>query len=262
MSFLKQLLSPFIEFDEQKNAQTKSSGPPPPATKTAQTSEPASAPKSVAPPSSKVSAAPLPTAQGSQQVEHPLIPNNKTGIDLNETPKYSPSGMLTGPLQQHEKYFEELIEKANQTNPFFAGNDYKEFVDGKLDIDDIKDESLKYQTAFNILKSSGLTKDKLLKTGQEYVNIIGRDLNVFQSAHTDRYKNELGQKESELKKRTEQLQVLLQQANQLKKEINTLTQDIHLGADKLSTIRDSFILAGERKQDEIMRELEKIGRYF
>src|SRR5688500_2351585 len=169
MSFLKQLLTPFIEFDEEKKKE--------PAT----SADPAKAP---------VPAPALPvTLVPEEKVQHPLITDANTNTSTaDQIPTYSPGGTIAAPLPEHEQYFEKLIDEANTRNPAFAGTDFKEFVDSKVDIDDIADESLKYQTAFNILKSHGLTKEKLMSTGQEYLNIIGRDLNAFQGAHAQQYK--------------------------------------------------------------------------
>jgi predicted nucleic acid-binding Zn-ribbon protein len=181
---------------------------------------------------------------------------------VGQVPTYSPTGTLSGPLPEHQQYFEKLIEEHNARNPLFQGPDFKEFVDSKLDIDDIQDEALKYTTAYNILKSSGLTKDKLLSTGQEYINLIGRDLNAFQSAQALQYKKEVSQKEQLIQKKAEELQTLSQKINALKSEINQLTQDVDLTKDKLNTTKNSFLLAGEKKQKEIQTELQKIARYF
>ena len=169
---------------------------------------------------------------------------------------------MAGPLPEHEQYFEKLIDEANKTDPFFQGADFKEFVESKVNIDDITDEGLKYKTVFNVLKSSGLTKEKLLSTGQEYLNIIGRDLNAFQGAHAQQYKKEVGGKELLIQKKAEELQSLTQRINQLKSEINQLTQDINLTKDKLNTTKNSFLLAGEKKQKEIQTELQKIAGFF
>jgi hypothetical protein len=81
-------------------------------------------------------------------------------------PTFSPSGTLIEPLPEHVQYFEKLIDDANRSQPYFQGTDFKEFVDSKLDIDDIQDEALKYRTAYNVLKSTGLSKEKLLATGR------------------------------------------------------------------------------------------------
>ena len=203
----------------------------------------------------------------SQRAEHPLITDPvklKTiaAGNTNQIPTYSPAGTIEGPLPEHEAYFERLIDEANAKNPFFHGADFKEFIDSKVDIDDISDEALKYQTAFNILKKSGLTKEKLISTGEEYLKIIGRDLNAFQAAHAQQYKKELGADEATIQKKAEELLILTQKSNALKKEINQLTQDISLKKERLNTTKNSFLLAGEKKQTEIQTELQKIARFF
>ena len=244
MSFLKQMLSPFIEFDEEKKTVDQKEQP----VQTARVSVPPTKPT---------------IASDIENATHPLI--NTPGVikeRVDQTPGFSPGGVLEKPLPEHVTYFERLIDEANASNPLFKGVDYKEYVDSKIDIDDIADEALKYQTAFNILKGTGLTKDKLLETGQEYLNIIGRDLNNFQHAHSVQYRKEVGPKESEIRKKAEELQQLQQRANELKSDINKLTQEINITKDKLNTVKNSFLLAGEQKQNEIGSELKKIARYF
>ncbi|QHT69643.1 hypothetical protein GXP67_24835 [Rhodocytophaga rosea] len=251
MSFLKQLLTPFIEFDEDKKKEQQ------------QGSKPSAAPiqPPVPPP---IPNTPPPIDENAQ---HPLVTGKGSTTTPNQPPAaqiptFSPSGTLSGPLPEHEEYFEKLIEDHNARNPLFQGTDFKEFVDSKVDIDDIQDEALKYQTAYNILKGSGLTKEKLLSTGQEYMNLIGRDLNAFQSAQALQYKKEVGQKDQLIQKKAEELQALSQKMNALKSEINQLSQEVNLTKDKLNTTKNSFLLAGENKQKEIQTELQKIAKYF
>ncbi|GAB3168246.1 hypothetical protein [Telluribacter humicola] len=242
MSFLKQLLTPFVEFEEDKNKQAPKKGTPQ---------------KSTPPP-----AAP---AQEDVNATHPLIEAGKAAA--LPTPPTSaqqqvPQPAHTMPFAEHVAYFNQLIDKANRENPAFHGPDFKEFVDTKVDIDDIVDEKLKYTTAFNILKNAGLTRDHLISTAQEYLNVIGRDLNAFQTAHARQYKADLQQKELDLQKKAEELQVLTQRLAALKTEINQLSQEIGTKKDNLNLVRSSFLLAGEHKQKEIQQEIEKISRYF
>jgi hypothetical protein len=247
MSFLKQLLTPFVEFaDDKKKEPAQQNKPVAPVSPTP-TAKPVSNP--VVPPPD-------------ENVQHPLINGPAVTKTPDPIPTYSPGGTITGPLPEHQQYFEKLIDDANAKNPLFQGTDFKEFVESKIDIDDITDEALKYRTAFNVLKSTGLTKEKLISTGQEYLNIVGRDLNAFQGAHAQQYKKEVGQKELLIQKKAEELQALTQRINAIKAEINQLTQDVNVTKDKLAITRNSFLLAGENKQNEIQKELEKIAQYF
>ena len=179
MSFLKQLLTPFVEFDEEgKKVPAKENKP---VAAPAAVQKPPVASQSPVPTSPVTAATPV---AADQNVQHPLINGSSSAIAATQTPTFSPSGTIAGPLPEHQQYFERLIDEANAKNPLFQGTDFKEFVDSKVDINDITDEALRYKTAFNVLKSTGLTKEKLLSTGQEYLNIIGRDLNDFQAAHS------------------------------------------------------------------------------
>jgi len=246
MSLLKQILSPFVEFeDDKKKEQVKENIPP---------VVPDRAPISPVVPDYR---API-----EENAEHPLI----TSANVKATPKTqataAPHSVISTPLPEHVQYFEKLIDEANAKNPFFQGTDYKEFIDSKFDIDNIADEETRYKTAFNVLKRTGLTKEKLLSTAHEYHNIIGRDLNAFQSAHSQQYQKEVKQREQLIQKKAEELQALSQKINALKKEISQLSQEITETKDKLNLTKNSFLLAGEHKQNEIQTELQKIEQYF
>jgi hypothetical protein len=258
MSFLKQLLTPFVEFEDDKKKQGT-----PGNQQAAPGSKPAQQPAAPAAPTG-TPATPATSLTPDENATHPLItsPAKAAATPPAHIPTYAPSGAISGPLPEHEQYFERLIDEANAKNPLFHGTDFKEFVDSKVDIDDIADETIRYRTAFNVLKSTGLTKEKLLSTGQEYLNLIGRDLNAFQGAHAQQYKKEVGQKEQLIQKKAQELQALTQRINALKGEINQLTQEITVTKDKLDTVKNSFLLAGEKKQTEIQTELEKIARLF
>jgi hypothetical protein len=263
MSLLKQLLTPFVEFDEdQKKEQAKQNKPSPAASASAPATNASSATSAPATPA-PATAAKSPQTAPTENPHHPLINGADNTINNpNQIPTYSPTGTIAGPLPEHKQYFEKLLDEENAKNPLFQGTDFKEFVDSKVDIDDITDEALKYKTAFNVLKSTGLTKEKLISTGQEYLNIIGRDMNAFQGAHAMKYQKEVKQKEQLIQKKAEELQALTQRINALKSEINQITNEINLTKDNLNTIKNSYLLAGENKQKEIESELQKINQYF
>jgi uncharacterized protein YukE len=233
MSFLKQILSPFVEFEEDRNKE------PEKAAKPVQTRY----------------------EQPEEKAEHPLV--NAPGNNIPSNHNTAGTGNnITTPLPEHKQYFERLIDDANAKNPIFQGTDYKEFIDSKTDIGNITDEETRYRTAFNVLKRTGLTKEKLVSTAHEYHNLIGRDLNAFQGAHTQRYQKEVQQKEQLIQAKAEELQALSAKINALKKEISEASQEMTEIKDKLNLTKNSFLLAGEIKQHEIQTQLQKIEKYF
>jgi len=235
MSFLKQILSPFVEFEDDKKK------------------EPVKENKS-------------PVVQDysatvNENVEHPLFKGSNVA-EPAQGHTVTPRSSSTSVLPEHQQYFEKLIEEADAKNPLFQGTDFKEFIESKTDIDNITDEETKYRTAFNVLKRTGLTKEKLISTAHEYHNIIGRDLNSFQSAHSQKYQKEVKQREQLIEKKAEELRALSEKINSLKKEISQLSQEMTETKDKLNAVKHSFLLAGENKQAEIQNELQKIEKYF
>lgn len=163
---------------------------------------------------------------------------------------------------EYNKYFENLIEDANAKNPLFQGTDFKEFIDSKIDVEAIGDEETRYRTAFNVLKRTGLTKEKLVTTGQQYIKLIEQDLKGFENAYIQQYKTDVEQKEQLLQKKTQELQALNDKISALNQEMKQMSQQVVQNKEKLNTNKIAFISAGEEKKKEIESELQKIARYF
>jgi hypothetical protein len=244
MSLLKHILSPFVEFEDEKK------GAPAAGNKPAKAAPPAAANK---PPA--VEAKPV---LGAEYQQPTVVP----GSDAAPAPPLAVSGGAVTPLPEHQTYFEKLIEEANVKNPLFQGTDYKEFIDSKTDIDAISDEATRYRTAFSVLKRTGLTKERLLSTGQEYINIIGRALNSYQSAYAQQYGKDVKQKEQLIQQKAAEMQALNDKINALKVDMKKLSDEIDLSKSKLERSKASFLAAGETKQHEIESELQKIEQYF
>jgi hypothetical protein len=246
MSLLKHILSPFVEFEDDKKGAAATGNKPatgaPPA-----------------PVQNKPLAAEAKPVLGAEYQQPAVMP----GTDAATPPPVAPApGGPVTPLPEHQTYFEKLIEEANVKNPLFEGTDYKEFIDSKTDIDAIQDEATRYRTAFSVLKRTGLTKERLLSTGQEYINIIGRALNSYQSAYAQQYGKDVKQKEDLIQKKAAEMQALNDKINALKGDMKKLSDEISLSKSKLERSKASFLAAGETKQNEIQGELQKIEQYF
>ncbi|WP_018616451.1 hypothetical protein [Segetibacter koreensis] len=168
----------------------------------------------------------------------------------------------SGALNDYHRYFENLLEEANNNNPIFKGTDFKEFIDSKVDVEAIADEGTRYKTAFNVLRRTGFTKERLVTTGQEYIKLIDQDLKGFADAYKQQYTADVELKEQLLQKKAEELQLLNDKISALNQEMKQLSQQIVQNKEKLDTNKNAFINAGEEKKEEIQLELQKIDQYF
>lgn len=219
MSILKLIMSPFVEFKEEKESPVKGSG---------------------------------------------LQKEQSSAVPVDTTPLSEPAASASTDSggRGHDAYFENLIEEANAKNPLFQGTDFKEFLDSKIDVEAIADEPTRYRTAFNVLKRTGLTKERLVTTGREYINLINQDLKGFEAAYAERYAAAVAQKEQSLQKKAAELQALSEKIATLNGEMKGLSQEITNSKEQLITNRATFIKAGEEKKKELQLELEKIDQYF
>ncbi len=237
MSILKYIMSPFVEFkEEEKSLSSKEI-----KTQGIETKERLPDP------------ADQPDAPG-------ISGTNTSSLSYTSSPSSEPDASLKS--GEYQKHFENLIEEANAKNPVFHGTDFKEFIDSKIDVESITDEETKYKTAFNVLKRTGLTKERLISTGREYINLIDHDLKGFNDAFLQQYNTQVEQKEGLLKKKGEELQALNEKIAALNKETKQMSEEIIKSKDKLNSNKNSFILAGENKKTELKAELKKIDQYF
>lgn len=238
MSFLKNILKPFVEFnpEDENNAVQQQS-------KLQQ---------------KNVSKEKASTSDNGENV------NNISTAPAASSYKSSPAAgaAKSAASNDYHTYFENLVEEANAKNPIFQGTDFKEFIDSKIDVEAITDEGTRYKTAFNVLKRTGLTKEKLVTTGQQYMNLIEQDLKGFANAFNQQYQSEVEQKEQLLQKKAEELQALNEKITALNNEMKQMSQQVVQNKEKLNTNKNAFLSAGEEKKKEIENELQKIDQYF
>jgi hypothetical protein len=168
----------------------------------------------------------------------------------------------TAASTNYQKHFEDLMEEANANNPMFSGTDFKEFLESTVDIEAITDEATRYKTAFNVLKRTGLTKERLVSTGREYINVIENDLKGFEEAFAQQYKIEVEQKEALLQQKAQELQLLNDKITTLNQEVKDISSTLTESKEKLNTNKEAFIRAGEQKKKELLAELQKIDQHF
>ncbi len=235
MSLFKSILRPFVEFDDKDAGEKKH--------------------------------ADLPEQPLQQQLPDPVVGSPTSAPLAASVASQSPVAPVAQPAAgksavQYEQHFNNLIEEANTTNPLFQGTDLKEFIDSKIDVQAITDEATKYKTAFNVLKRTGLTKERLNQTGREYINVIDRDLKAFEHVYLEQYRNNVELKQKTLEKKNQELQELTKRIASLNNEIKQAEAEITQSRQTLNSNKDAFMQAGENKKKEIEGELLKINQYF
>ncbi|HKG69790.1 MAG TPA: hypothetical protein VKA92_13045 [Segetibacter sp.] len=239
MSFLKNILKPFVDFNQENENEGS-------------TKESTLQQKNVI--KEKVSIA--------DNVENVSAVNTTTATAPPYTPSQATNSSNSSASNDYNKYFENLIEEANAKIPMFQGTDFKEFIDSKIDVEAIADEDMRYKTAFNVLKRTGLTKEKLVTTGQEYIKLIDQDLKGFTDAYNQQYKADVETQEQLLQRKAEELQALNDKISALNQEMKQMSEQVVQNKEKLSSNKNAFISAGEEKKNEIQMELQKINQYF
>ena len=247
MSFLKNILKPFVDFNPQEENEDSTKE------NTLQQNPVIKGEVSIADNVENVSVNNTTTA---------TAPSYTTASAPSYTPSQATSSSNPSASNDYHKYFENLIEEANAKSPMFQGTDFKEFIDSKIDVEAIADEDMRYKTAFNVLKRTGLTKEKLVTTGQEYIKLIDQDLKGFTDAYNQQYKADVETQEQLLQRKAEELQALNDKISALNQEMKQMSEQVVQNKEKLSLNKNAFISAGEEKKNEIQMELQKINQYF
>lgn len=229
MSILKNILSPFVQFKDEPKAE----------------------------PNKEYKSQPSDAKKVTVNEEDKTAPASNTPVTSGNS-----TGAAKASMAEYQKHFENLIEEANAKNPFFQGTDLKEFIDSKVDVEAIADEGTRYKTAFNVLRRTGLTKERLVSTGQEYIKIIENDLKGFENAYSQQYKTDVEQMENTLQGKVLELKTLNEKIAGLNQEIKQISEKVSQSKERLNSNKNAFIKAGENKKKELQAELGKIDEYF
>ena len=212
------------------------------------TSKPA---KQVTPPSSSNAA--------KETRQYQEMPDPNTGAA--EGARAAGQGGDHATMAEMEARLKKVLEAENKKN--YPGADYYEFV---LALDNMKDvpvESTKYTSAFNVLAATqGLTKDHLVKTAQQYMAVIDRELGEFNAGFDKANKEQVDDKQALIESKTLKMQELSLQISALNEEIKQLSQELVDNKNKLSSTKNSFIAVAGAQKERINAELNKIGTYI
>lgn len=165
--------------------------------------------------------------------------------------------------------FNELLMKAIETNNL-DGFDYLEFKNSLKSVEKvIPDEAVRYTSAFEMAKTMGLTKDKLISTAEHYASILTTEAKKFQDAVENQRRIQVGDRQSSIEKLNqavkdkqvmiEKLQAEMKSAEQNLKNLNAEIDQAEL---KISNTEKQFAMSYQLINNQIKDDINKIKSYL
>ena len=131
---------------------------------------------------------------------------------------------------QSDPKFVELLLKAIESNNI-EGFDYLEYKNSLRSIENvIPDEGVRFKSAFEMAKTMGMTKAKLVESANHYLSILKNEENKFKDALEN-------QKSKQIQGRADQLKSVEKSIEDKKKMIEQLTTEIGSASAQLDTMR-------------------------
>ncbi len=159
-------------------------------------------------------------------------------------PVYTPSVATTNGAIS-DKFMEVLLGALEQNNQ--PGFDYLEFRQALKNLAKMPmDEATRYQSAYAMAQTMGVTSEKLLDSAKSYLNVLVNEQSKFNEAHAQQRARLIGNREEEVKS----IEAMIQQKSE---QIKNMTQQIEEHRTRSEQIRkevsDSTIKIENTKAD-------------
>lgn len=199
-----------------------------------------------------------------QPANHPAeaVAEQKRPAREQEKSPDAPSGALS------DKFLEVLaaaLEKNNQ-----EGFDYFEFRQALKNLAKMPmDEPTRYQSAYAMAQTMGITPAKLVESAQHYLGVLNGEQARFSEAHAQQKAKLIGNREEEAKnieaaiqQKTEQIRQLTAEIEQAKQRSEQIRQEISDSTVKIESTRADFETTFASVVAQIQHDMSKIQEYL
>jgi hypothetical protein len=174
----------------------------------------------------------------------------------------SPAGAVS------DKFVEVLaaaLEKNNQD-----GFDYFEFRQALKNLAKMPmDEATRYQSAYAMAQTMGITSGKLIESAQHYLGVLNGEQTRFSEAHAQQKSKLIGNREEEAKnlelamqQKAEQIRQLTQEIEQAKLRSEQIQKEISESTVKIESTRADFEATFASVVAQIQHDMEKIKEHL
>ncbi|MBE7173830.1 MAG: hypothetical protein INR73_24870 [Williamsia sp.] len=154
-------------------------------------------------------------------------------------------------------YFDNLFKDTN-----FPGPDYFEFSRMIEAMSAIPDEKTRFVSAYAGLSLQGLDKDKLLKTANQYLQVIDSDAKNFQSTVDKALQEKVVGKKKEMEATAKRIQELSREINELNTKIEALNNDVRENEEKIHSNSNTYKQESDNMKNKILQDVQKINQYI
>jgi hypothetical protein len=189
---------------------------------------------------------------------------NIPAVTSKESAQPSFSKAPSGDVIPDQKFTDLLLKAIESQN--LDGFDYLEFKNSIQSLTKvIPDESMRFKSAFEMAKTMGLDKAKLIQSGTHYINVLDTENKKFKDALEN-------QKAKQIQGKAEQVAAVEKGINEKHKMIETLKKEIEAGTTQLDQLRNEvndavvkiettnqqFVASFNLVSNQIHEDIEKI----
>jgi vacuolar-type H+-ATPase subunit I/STV1 len=167
-----------------------------------------------------------------------------------------------------DKFLDVLFGALESNNQ--EGFDYMEFKDFLRSLANVPmDDSTRYKSAFATAQTMGATKEKILKSAQQYVSILANEQSKFQEALNGQKQRNLTGKQEEIRRLEENIKNKEAEIEKMKAEIQshrtqigTLEQEINGASEKLTQTANDFEATYQALLGQIQADVKNIESHL
>jgi len=144
-----------------------------------------------------------------------------------------------------------------------SGVDYFEFKQGLDNMSNLPiDETTKFVTVYSILSGQGCSKETLLKSIDNYVNVINNEHETFKAEMTTTFKEKVENPKSKIEDAQKKIIEMSDKIKELNDFIISTTQEVQQEEMKLRLAEANFKQSVEKVTSDLTSDKEKITNYI
>ncbi len=196
-------------------------------------------------------------------------PTSKPAAKSTPAARVSPSPTSAPSNGTATKKFTDILVKALEENNL-DGFDYMEY---KRSLESLKkmsmDEATRYQSAFAMAQTMGVSAPKLIQSTQHYIKVLANEEKKFQQAVANQQSNQIKSKQEEIKNldatvknKQAQIKKLTEEIAQHEKQAEKMKSEISGATAKVQVTRSNFLASYQLLSSQIQSDFENMKKYL